>query len=303
MALRLPALLVIPLLAVLAACGGTIATTAPQVITTATSVAAVRPASPAPASTRATAAVPPPALSSAPTSVPQRATASAITSASPRATTTVATSAASTVPTSVPSRTTTAAPLPASPTTAASLPPAPTRPPAATPSGPTPVPQPNGAIPAGWKIYRGPPALPFVVAYPPDWTADDSLLPEQTIVFFYGPGEREDSERIDIEISQTGDGANIDVQRDDFFNRESAFCDAKGIEFTARRQISGVPFAILGATCDASNTLSFMQVASGLVGGDEWNVLMRTPYDRKEARLRQVFDPMLASLNIYAKVP
>lgn len=165
------------------------------------------------------------------------------------------------------------------------------------------LPQPNGAIPAGWKVYRGSAEFPFVIAYPLDWTADDSLLPEQRIVFFHGPGGPEDAERIDLEISQTGTGANIDVQRDEFFREESEFCEKKGIEYTEHRQVAGVTFAILGATCDASNDLTFMQVASGLKNGDEWNILMRTHYARKDARLREVFNPMLASLNIYAKAP
>ncbi|MFN8515443.1 MAG: hypothetical protein U0841_23230 [Chloroflexia bacterium] len=164
------------------------------------------------------------------------------------------------------------------------------------------TPQPNGTVPAGWKIYRGGADFPFVVAYPPDWTFDESLLPEQKIVYFYGP-EGLDNERIDIEFGQTQTGDNIDVQRDTFFYKKSEFCDQKGIEYTSQRQISGVAFAILGATCDSSNELTFMQVASGLVGGDEWNVLMRTLYDHKDERLRTVFDPMLATLNVYAAVP
>lgn len=167
----------------------------------------------------------------------------------------------------------------------------------------TTVPQPTGAVPNGWKVYRGSPIIPFVVAYPPDWTMDDSLLPEQRIVYFYGPKGRDDDERIDIEIGQTRTGANIDVQRDVYFHQKSDFCEKKGIEYTEHRQVAGVAFAILGATCDASNNLTFMQVASGLKNGDEWNVQMRTQYANKEARLREVFNPMLASLNVYAKAP
>ncbi|HEX5506045.1 MAG TPA: hypothetical protein VFW96_25735 [Thermomicrobiales bacterium] len=189
------------------------------------------------------------------------------------------------------------------PAAAAASVPAATRPPAASPSVAAAPPQPNGPIPAGWKVYRGSPAFPFVVAYPPDWTVDDSLLPEQRIIYLYGPDGREGVERIDIELGQTQSGAEIDAQRDAFFYRKSDFCDQKGIEHTEHRQVSGVAFAVLWATCDASNELSFMQVASGLWGGDEWNVLMRTPYARKDARLREVFDPVLASLNIYAPVP
>lgn len=208
-------------------------------------------------------------------------------------------------PTLVATAPSSAAPTPR-PTVAATTVPAATRPPAPSPAataGATAVPQPNGTVPAGWKVYRGPVEFPFVVAYPPDWSVDGSLLPEQRIIFLYGPDGRESTERIDIEIGQTQTGANIDAQRDAFFYRKSEFCAQKGIERTDHRQVSGVAFAILWATCDASNDLSFMQVASGLWGGDEWNVLMRTPYDRKDARLRAVFNPILASLNIYAPVP
>jgi hypothetical protein len=179
-----------------------------------------------------------------------------------------------------------------------------TRPPAAaSPAAPTAVPQPNGTLPPGWKVYRGPVEFPVVVAYPPDWTVNDSNLPGQRVIYLYGPEGREAVERIDIGVGQTQTGANIDVQRDQFFLLHSQFCGRKGIEFTEYRQVSGATFALLGATCDASNELSFMLVASGLTGGDEWDILMRTPYARKEARLREVFEPVLASLNIYARVP
>ncbi len=46
-----------------------------------------------------------------------------------------------------------------------------------------------------------------------------------------------------------------------------------------------------------------MLAALGLKGGDEWRILMRTPYDRKDQHVREIFDPMLASLNIYALAP
>jgi hypothetical protein len=143
-----------------------------------------------------------------------------------------------------------------------------------------------------------------VIAYPPDWRVDESLYPGQLIIFIVGPhdGENEE-ERIDIEPAYNGDEANIDVQRDDYFYRKTEFCEQKGIEYTNRRQISGAAFAILGATCDQSNVLYFLQVASGVTGGDEWNISMRSTYDRKEAYRRDIFDPMLASINVYALLP
>ena len=146
--------------------------------------------------------------------------------------------------------------------------PAPSSAPAPSTSSAT-KPQPNGPIPVGWKVYYGPRAFPIVIAYPPDWRVDESLYPDQLIIFIVGPhdGENEE-ERIDIEPAYNGDGANIDVQRDEYFYRKTEFCDQKGIEYIERRQISGAAFAILGATCDQSNVLYFLQVASGVTGGD-----------------------------------
>ncbi len=171
------------------------------------------------------------------------------------------------------------------------------------PAGPTAVPQPNGTIPAGWLVYRGPAYFPFAIAYPPDWTLDDSLLPEQRVIFLEGPDAGTYNEEIYIELGDTATGANIDVQRDDFFYERTDFCIARGIEYTNRRTISGETFAVLGGTCEAGNALSFMLAALGLKGGDEWRILMRTPYDRKDQHVREIFDPMLASLNIYALAP
>src|SRR4029079_919867 len=135
------------------------------------------------------------------------------------------------------------------------------------------TPRPNGPVPAGWKVYTGPRDFPIVIAYPPDWTVNDSLYPEQLIISLVGPQHGQDQEqRVDIEPAAQPTGANIDVQRDEYFYRKTEFCDGKGIESTARRQVSGAPFATLGATCDQSDVLYFLQVASGVTGGDEWNI-------------------------------
>lgn len=229
------------------------------------------------------------------TTAPRASAAPSVAAAAPTAAATVATARPSAAAQGAPGTTPAAS--------AGGQPSATPRPLGAAPSAPAGTPQPLGTVPPGWKVYRGAAILPFVIAYPPDWTFDDSLLPEQRIVYFYGPDGRDDLERIDIEIGQTRTGADIDVQRDVYFNQKSDFCDKKGIEYTEHRQIAGVAFAILGATCDASNELSFMQVASGLKNGDEWNIQMRTRYGSKEARLREIFNPMLASLNVYGKAP
>jgi hypothetical protein len=162
------------------------------------------------------------------------------------------------------------------------------------------TPQPNGTLPTGWQVYRGPADFPFVIAYPPDWTVDDSQFPEQSVIYINGPSG---NDTVEIVGSAQQSGANIDVLRDEFFNDKTAFCDKKGIESTSTRQISGVPFSILGATCDESDELSYLLVASGVKDGDEWSFAMRTLYARKDVVVKDIFDPMLASLNIYALLP
>lgn len=163
------------------------------------------------------------------------------------------------------------------------------------------APQPGGPVPGGWKVYRGPATFPIVIAHPPDWTVDASLFPAQSVIFIVGPaGNVDEEEYVEIVAGPQDADANIDVLRDDFYHRKTPFCDKTGIEYTERRQLTGATFAILGATCDQSDVLAFLQVASGLKGGDEWGIAMRTPYERKEQRLREVFDPMLASVNVYA---
>jgi hypothetical protein len=173
---------------------------------------------------------------------------------------------------------------------------------ATAPPGPTVPPQPNGPIPAGWKIYRGPVEFPIVFAYPPDWEVDDGLFPDQYALFLYAPNGRAENEEIEIDSAPRQTEANIDVLRDEFFYKKTEYCDKTGIERTSNRRIGDAQFAILGATCNAGTVLGFVQVASGLKGGDEWGVAMRVPYERNEAVVRDIFDPVLASINIYALI-
>lgn len=172
-----------------------------------------------------------------------------------------------------------------------------------TASAGTPIPQPNGTLPAGWKVYRGPREFPIVIAYPPDWTVDTSYFPDQAVIFIYGPNGREEQEVVEIVGGMQEADANIDVLRDDFFQKKSEFCEKKGIEYTEQRKLSGATFAMLGAACEQSNDLYYLLVASGLKNGDEWSIVMRTRYERKDSVGRAIFDLMLGSLNIYALVP
>lgn len=180
-----------------------------------------------------------------------------------------------------------------------------TAPPASTPTQATTgvLPQPNGTIPAGWNVFRGPREFPFAIAYPPNWTVDQSLYPEQQIIYFVGPSGNTDEESVAIISGARQTDANIDVLLDDFYQQKSAYCDREGVEFTEYRQITDATFAILGAACDQGGVLFFLQVGAGLKGGDQWDIEMRTTYERKEEFRRGIFDPMLASLNVYAPMP
>jgi hypothetical protein len=173
----------------------------------------------------------------------------------------------------------------------------PTRDASTTPSDAPVAAQPNGPIPDGWKVYRGPKELPIVIAYPPDWTVDDSALPDQYVVYING---RSGNETFEISGSPQQSGATIDLLRDELFRQKSESCEQKGIEYTAYRQISDVPFALLGATCEMSGELLYLYLGSGIKGGDEWSIAMRTSYGRKGVVVKDYFDPMLASLKIYA---
>ncbi len=141
------------------------------------------------------------------------------------------------------------------------------------------------------------------MAYPPDWTVDESYFPEQSIIFFIGPSGNTDEESVAIIWGAEQTDANIDVILNDFYQQRSAYCDTEGIESTEYRQISDATFAILQAACDQGGLLFFLQVGAGLKNSDQWDVEMRTLYEDKEAFKRDIFDPMLASLNIYALLP
>ncbi len=224
--------------------------------------------------------------------------ASAAASASPAASTAASASPAASVAATTAPR---ASAVATATRVASSAPPTATRSAAAVATA-TLAPRPAAVIPAGWKVYRGPKEFPISIAYPPDWTVDASLFPEQWVIFIVSPNGGEENEAVEIVGSAQQTESNIDVLRDQFFYKKTDFCEKTGIEGTFYRQISGAQFAMLGATCDSSNSLTFIQVASGLKNDDEWSIAMRTPYDRKEARLREVFDPMLASLDIYALI-
>lgn len=189
---------------------------------------------------------------------------------------------------------------------------APSRPPGATPTtapsgaasvSPTAAPvtaQPRGTIPEGWKVYQGPKEMPIVIAYPPDWLVDDSALPDQYVIYING---RSGSDTFEISGSPQLSGARIDALRDELFRQKAEPCEQQAIEYTAQRQIGDVPFAMLGASCDTPGEQLYLYVGAGVKGGDEWSIAMQTLYPRKDIVIKDYFDAILASLNIYAPLP
>jgi hypothetical protein len=175
--------------------------------------------------------------------------------------------------------------------------------PAATarPGGATPTS--GGAIPAGWQTYNGGARVPFTIAYPPDWTVDDSRA-TQGRVYIYGPGVTQPYEdALWILIATTGSPvpeANIDVLRDQYFATEIKDPHPEaGIDVTRRNEFSGLAFASLGTTFNSGNTLCYAYIGLAVREGVPWRFRLNSLYADYSANLETIFAPMVGSLNIY----
>ncbi len=263
-------LLYIPLLAT--ACGGS---------TSSTVAPTVAPNTPAATTTSA---------SVANTPAPTNAGATATRTASPSASASAASSPAD--------------PSPASPVaTAPRATPATAIAPAATARPSTATPPSGGALPAGWQTYNGGARVPFTIAYPPDWTVDDSRA-TQGRVYIYGPGVTQPYEdALWILIATTGSVApdvNIDVLRDQYFATEIKDPHPEaGIDVTRRNEFSGLPFASLGTTFNSGTTLCYAYIGLAVRDGVPWRFRLNSPYADYSATLESTFAPMVGSLHIY----
>ena len=167
---------------------------------------------------------------------------------------------------------------------------------ASSTSSPQSAPGPTGTVPSGWNVYRGT-ALPFVIAYPPDWTVDESEA-ARGVIYFRAPRQA-----VWLAISSDGrrnPGANIDVLRDELFQGVTRACEQAGIATTRYNSFSGILFASLAATCARGGTLEEYYLGAGLKDGVEWNVELHALYQDYEEQARTYFNPMLQTLNIYA---
>jgi len=259
-------LLCIPLLTT--ACGGSESATVPPSTPAATATVAnvASPTAPIPATATATRAASPVA------SVSNTAVSAATPTAPPTATAPRATPATAIAPAAT------------------------TRTSSATPTG-------AGAVPASWQTYNGGARVPFTIAYPPDWTVDDSRA-TQGRVYIYGPGVTQPYEdALWILIATTGSptpDANIDVLRDQYFATEIKDPHPEaGIDVTRRNEFSGLPFASLGTTFNSGTTLCYAYIGLAVRDGVPWRFRLNSPYADYSANLEGTFAPMVGSLNIY----
>lgn len=143
----------------------------------------------------------------------------------------------------------------------------------------------------GWLSYRG--ALPFTIAYPPEWTVADHAA--QGLIYFYAPT----SERTTFLVLATTDQAeanpNLDVLRDRWFRSRIGGCSRFGIERTTQARHAGIDFATVGATCDLPSGLAYSYTGIGLRQQVPWIFELNAPYGDYAARLADSFEPILHS--------
>jgi hypothetical protein len=170
--------------------------------------------------------------------------------------------------------------------------------PTATPAAPTATPLviPPAAAPAGWPVYTGQ-ALPFTVAYPPGWLADETQL-SNGLVYFYAPGADRLTFVVVASTRQPEPDTSLDVLRDQWFRARTQVCLHTGIVETRREVFAGTTFAMVGATCDRPTLLAYIEAAVGLYDAVPWIVELNAPYDDYPADLARYFTPMLATLRV-----
>ncbi|HEU5328263.1 MAG TPA: hypothetical protein VFU78_09230 [Thermomicrobiales bacterium] len=196
----------------------------------------------------------------------------------------VATTARPTQPAAPGTPRATVAPAPATPT--------------ATPAAPTATPLviPPAAAPAGWPVYTGQ-ALPFTMAYPPGWLADETQL-SNGLVYFYAPGADRTTFVVVASTRRPEATTSLDVLRDQWFQARTQVCLATGIVETRREVFADTTFATVGATCDRPTLLAYIVAAVGVHDGVPWVVELNAPYDDYPDDLARYFTPMLATLRV-----
>lgn len=234
------------------------------------------------------------AMSQTPTAAPA-ATAAASAPASPTAMVAMQPTAAPTAPpaqsTAPPAQPT--APPPPAPTPTAMPMPTATKAPAA-PTKPA-APQIKGTAPSGWKVYRAN-SLPIVLAVPPDWTVQEK---QGEVDFTSADGMHYFSILSNGKRNPT---ANIDTLRDIYYKQVVApsCTGGVGIDSTYYTDVSGIRFASLNAKCIISGSTLMYYIGAGLNNAVEWDFLIFCPYSEWDQAVKQYFNPIIKTLNIYA---
>ncbi|MFN8515447.1 MAG: hypothetical protein U0841_23250 [Chloroflexia bacterium] len=102
-----------------------------------------------------------------------------------------------------------------------------------------------------------------------------------------------------LTFAQEKPGAHIDGERDNFNNAFRNACERSGIQDTFNTTVSALTFAALLATCDLKSKL-YAYHRRGPLRRRAWYYVTFTPYGTLATNASSYFNPMLASLNIYA---
>ncbi len=155
---------------------------------------------------------------------------------------------------------------------------------------------PVGERPAGWLLYAG--ALPFTIAYPPDWTAEEDAA--RGLLYLYGPDPARTTFLV-IAVGAPEANPNLDVLRDRWFQARTA-ADAKcarfAVDATGQARHSGLDFATVGITCDLPGGLAYSLTGIGLLGAVPWIYELDAPYADFTATRDAAFAPILATWQI-----
>jgi hypothetical protein len=143
-------------------------------------------------------------------------------------------------------------------------------------------------IPPSWNVYRAQ-ALPFSIAYPPDWIATDRS-PEPMVSFFGVSGEPLRSRGLYVIAGESRALAEI-VQE----------CPEVGTVSRTEPLPTTIPLSGGLARCDATRANEndlFVYIASGTHQGVVWNILFVAPVDAYAQAYEEQFLPMIRSFTV-----
>ena len=176
-----------------------------------------------------------------------------------------------------------------SPSAAPSATPAPSAAPSAAPGTVPGGLQPNGPLPAGWHRYVSA-NLGFAIAYPADWTVDESGV-TQGRVSFSAPGGQG---TLQIVTEPNTTGASGDLLRERFYAERVQGCGIKAIQRDYYATLAGLNFASREVYCEPS----LVVYGAAYDSGAAWYYQTTAPWATRVAMRDTCFAPMLQSLKL-----